>query len=250
MKALFEHPMGKAIKAGVTALVLLTIGALSLSLGQKPHHLPISEHFLHRDAYSLSYDGQHRQARWVYEHLTPEKLQGIAEREQHEFQEDPSLPSLIRSSKADYAGSGFDRGHLCPAADARISDQAMKETFYLSNISPQSPLFNRGYWAKLEKHVRNLTKVYGSLHVFSGPLYLPYTEANGKKYVKYEVIGANNVGVPTHFFKMIFTESNSSWRLLEAYILPNESIDNKTPLESFLSSMEKIERLSGIIFTP
>lgn len=58
-------------------------------------------------------------------------------------------------------------------------------------------------------------------------------EANGKNYVKYEVIGANNVAVPTHFYKVLVVEKTNGELELEAYVMPNQVIDNEVPLTSF-----------------
>ncbi len=67
---------------------------------------------------------------------------------------------IFRATFKDYKKSGFDRGHLAPAADHKDSQEAMKETFLLSNMSPQYPRFNQGYWSHFEKYVRNLTNIY------------------------------------------------------------------------------------------
>jgi endonuclease G len=123
----------------------------------------------------------------------------------------------------------------------------MSQTFYLSNISPQVPRFNRGYWKKLEKHVRDLTKEYDVVRVVTGPLYLPHEAKDGKKYVTYEVIGKNDAAVPTHFFKLISAwkgNSFSSW----GYILPNQEIESSTPLDAFKTTTQKVTQVSGIIF--
>ena len=212
--------------------------------------LPVSETFIHRSAYSLSYDGQHRQARWVYEYLTEEKIQGEVKRAGMLFKEDPAVPVLFRVADKDYAGSGYDRGHLCPAADTAKNEDAMRETFYFSNVSPKVPQFNRGYWLKLERHVRDLTKEYKALRVYTGPLFLPQQGADGKRYVKYQVIGENDVAVPTHFFKLIIAEKKEGGLEQMAYILPNALIDKNIPLEQFKVSLEKLEKASGIVFFP
>ncbi|NNM43143.1 MAG: hypothetical protein HKM07_02225 [Chlamydiae bacterium] len=94
--------------------------------------LPISEYLIECQAYFLSYDGQRRQARWVYEHLTEESLQKHADRRNMKFKSDPLIPKKLQSSLQDYNKSGFDRGHLCPAAHASFTEQALQETFYLS----------------------------------------------------------------------------------------------------------------------
>ena len=102
--------------------------------------------------FTLSYNEPFEQAEWVAyilkrEHLTQD------DRERPYFIEDPK----IRSKSADwrnYKGSGYDRGHLCPAGDRRFSEQAYNETFYTSNISPQDRDFNAGIWNRLEMQVR------------------------------------------------------------------------------------------------
>lgn len=235
---------------GSSLVITLTIFAFGLVLGSflgktlsKP--VPLSDCRIERDAYELVYDGQHKQAKWVYEHLTSENIQGDSNRANFDFQEDPAIPAILRATKDDYKGSGLDRGHLCPAADARFSNKAMKETFYLSNISPQCPNLNRGYWLKLERYVRELAMKHGSIHVFTGGLYLPKLEADGKRYVRYQVIGENDVAVPTHFFKIVLDDAH---RKIEAFIIPNEPVAGDIPLESFMATVEKIEKASGIVF--
>lgn len=136
---------------------------------------------------------------------------------------------------------------MAPAADHRSSSKAMSDTFYMTNMCPQCPQLNRGYWAKLEKHVRDLTKEYQNIYVLTGPLYLPQQEADGKRYVKYQVIGPNDVSVPTHFFKLITLENWQGDREIRAYILPNQEILSKTPLDQFKTTIQKIEKAAGLI---
>lgn len=206
--------------------------------------VPVSEILLQKKAYTIAYDGRSKQARWVYEALTKDSTQGMPSRKEFGFFEDIMIPQLLRAKNEDYRCTGFDRGHLCPAADA-LSDDLMRETFCLSNITPQCPQLNRGYWAKLEKHVRGLIKVYKEIDVYTGPLFLPIRESDGRYYVKYQVIGENNVAVPTHFFKVIFSKRKE---LIEAFIVPNEPIEAGTSLYKFSATLEKVERAAGIIF--
>lgn len=227
-----------------TALLLLLF--LGLSAFKKPKIQ--SEWVIERNAYSLSYDGLHKQARWVYEFLTAKNLQGKAERENCTFLKDSLIPNIVSSSVRDYRDSGFDRGHLCPAADACSSEEKMRETFYLTNISPQLSHFNRVYWLKLENHVRELTKQYKALHVFTGPLYMPQEEKDGKKYIKYQVIGPNEVAVPTHYFKVIFAEKEKNVIKKMAFIVPNKSIDERVPLDKFKTTIDKVEKAAGFVF--
>lgn len=216
------------------------------TLMEQPY-LPASNPLIHRDVYTLAYDGRIKSASWVYEKLTANMLEGSTDRSHFDFMEDPLIPNLLRATKEDYKGSGYDRGHLCPAANARANPQSMKETFYLSNISPQHPLLNRKYWLKLEKYVRGLTQTYDRVYAITGPLFLSKIGKDGKRYVQYEVIGENEVAVPTHYFKVL--RAIKGLRVdTEAYIIPNAPIQQDRPLQDFRVTSEKVERAAGIFF--
>jgi endonuclease G len=202
---------------------------------------------IQRQGYLLAYDGRIRGASWVYEELTPSSLQGHIDRLHFDFMEDPKIPKQLRATKADFSRSGFDRGHLRPAANARSSEETMKETFYLSNISPQHPQLNRKYWLKLEKHVRESVKRYDILYVITGPLFLPRKAPDGKWYVRYEVIGENDIAVPTHYFKVLQGKKGSRINT-EAFIIPNEQVSNDLPLKNFSVTLDKVEKAAGLIF--
>nr|CAH7768597.1 unnamed protein product [Callosobruchus chinensis] len=73
-------------------------------------------------------------------------------------------------------------------------------------------------------------------------------EADGKNYVKYEVIGANHVAVPTHFYKVIVGETKDGKLEMEAFVMPNQVIDGTVPLTSFQVPPESIERAAGLLF--
>jgi endonuclease G, mitochondrial len=165
-----------------------------------------------------------------------------------DFKEDEQIPEQLRATLADYKGSGFDRGHQAPAANHRSNPKAMADTFYLTNMCPQCPKFNRGYWARLEKHIRDLTKNYQNVYVVTGPLYLPYEEGN-KRFVKYQVIGPNDIAVPTHFFKVITLEDLQGRKEMNAYILPNAEIPSNAPLHQFETTIQKIEKTAGLILS-
>jgi len=203
------------------------------------------------DDFILSYDRRCRTANWVFEHLTPELLavDEAASRENSEFFEDSSIHPYFRATNQDYRGSGFDRGHLAAAGNHRRAQQFIDSTFVLSNISPQvGKGFNRDAWNKLEKYVRYRAKRSRNLYVCTGPLYLPRQESDGKKYVKYQVIGDNNVAVPTHFFKVLLVETTNGTYELETFVMPNRPIDDKIPLEAFHVPIDSVERAAGLLF--
>jgi len=234
------------MKSILVSLLFFFWGCSSLSqYSQSQTFLPISDPVIEHLAYWVGYDGSRRQPRWVYEGLDKTHLEKKVSRKGISFLPDPLLPEILSATDADYRGSGFDRGHLSPAANALYDLRALRETFYFSNVSPQERSFNRGIWKKLEERVRSVVLQYDFIHVYTGPLYLPHREADNRNYVTYQVIGSRHVAVPTHYFKVFFTKEG---KLIEAYILPNKTIAKPTSLEQFLTSLDKVEQLAGILF--
>ncbi|XP_015599283.1 nuclease C1 [Cephus cinctus] len=203
------------------------------------------------DNFVLSYDRRNRVAHWVFEHLTKETLKpnDSIDRSKCEFKPDTSIHPFFRADNSDYKGSGYDRGHLAAAGNHKVDQKHIEQTFFLSNIAPQVGVgFNRHSWNRLEKYVRKLTHVYKDVYVCTGPLYLPKKDADGKKYVRYEVIGANHVAVPTHFYKIVVGETDDSKYEMEAFVMPNAPIDENTPLTNFRVPPETVERAAGLLF--
>ena len=201
-----------------------------------------------------AFDRRTRNPAWVAEHITPASLlANNGDRKHSSFVEDESIPAKFRAKLHDYFRSGYDRGHQVPAADAKWSQEALDQTFLLSNMCPQvGDGFNRDYWAHFEDFCRRLTNDYPSVRIVTGPLYLPRKDSSdGKWRVSYEVIGnPPNVAVPTHFYKVIFAEDGKTGGnvSLGAFVLPNAPIHNDKPLTDFEVPIEAIERASGLEF--
>lgn len=214
---------------------------------QKPaiNH-PVSSFVIHRSGYSTGYDARLKNPAWVYEHLTAENIQGDTDRSHFTFKEDEKIPKNLRASIASYKGQGLDQGHMAPAANHRATPETMNDTFYLTNICPQCPQLNREYWSRLERHIRELTKQYQHVYVVTGPLYLPYQEGK-RKFVKYQVIGDDDIAVPSHFFKVITLEDKRGNRQVQAYVLPNAVTPIDTPFNKFKTTVQKVERAAGMI---
>ncbi|XP_058448112.1 endonuclease G, mitochondrial [Malaya genurostris] len=203
------------------------------------------------DDYVLSYDRRTRVAHWVFEHLTAERVKhnDAVDRSKCDFKPDDSIHPFFRSLNSDYKGSGFDRGHLAAAGNHKAEQKHCEQTFFLTNMAPQVGVgFNRDKWNNLERHIRKLTKEYPNVYCCTGPLYLPRKESDGKLYVKYQVIGSNNVAVPTHFYKVVVMETADKRLEMEAYVLPNQKIDDQTPLSMYQVPPETIERAAGLLF--
>lgn len=182
--------------------------------------------------YTLSYSEEHEQAEWVYYALTPAMLKGQVARTNN-FRSDPKVFSGSAQS-ADYKYSGYDKGHLVPAGDMTISIVAMRESFYMSNMSPQSPSFNRGIWKKLENLVRKWASEE-KLHIATGGILV-----NGL-----QELGENGVDIPKHFYKIIYAPDKQE---MIAFILPNEKVQNA--LSNYVVSVDSVETLTHIDFFP
>ena len=151
-----------------------------------------------------------------------------------DFRSDPTVRTGS-AALADYKRSGFDRGHLAPAASMAWSKTIMSESFFLSNMSPQVPGFNRGIWRKLEEAVRREAYQHEELVVITGPLLEP----------NLPTIGSNRVSIPEAYFKALLDITNPSIEGI-AFLLENKP-SNK-PLKTFASTIDSLESITGINF--
>ncbi|KAI8871463.1 hypothetical protein GQ42DRAFT_162000 [Ramicandelaber brevisporus] len=210
------------------------------------------------------FDRRTRNPHWAAEYLTkqnllPEDPNSPPSREEN-FHPDSTIPEQFRTTLAAYSKSGFDRGHQAPAADAKVNQDALDETFVLSNMAPQVGIgFNRNYWAYLENFARDLTTRFDHVHLFTGPLYINNgtTASDGKRYVNYQVLAGTSasgpeVAVPTHFYKVILVSkgdiASPSSQALGAFILPNAAISSTKPLTDFKVPVETVEAAAGVVF--
>lgn len=184
-------------------------------------------------AYTLNYIEKYEQASWVAYQLTGNNVGGGFERT-NKFIEDP-LVSTGSASNKDYSKSGYDRGHLAPAADMSWSEESMKESFFFSNMSPQKPEFNRGIWKKLEEQVREWAKDNEKLYIATGPI------LKGDM----ETIGPSHVAVPKYYYKAILDYTDPEIKAI-GFILPNEG--STEPLKTFAVSVDSLEKATGIDF--
>jgi endonuclease G len=188
-----------------------------------------------RLAYAVSHDGARKVPRWVAYHVTATLMQGPVARTD-DFRADPDLPSGQRAELSDYAGSGYDRGHMMPAAKNQWAERPMRESFLLSNMAPQVGIgFNRHVWAQLEARVRQWAVERGELHVVTGPVFVGGPLG---------FIGSNRVAVPTHFFKIVFDPVRVQ---VIAFLLPNAALPTQT-LPAYITSVHHVERLTALDF--
>ena len=186
-------------------------------------------------AYSLNYSEKDEQAEWVAYLLTKNQVTTKNCERKDNFRPDKDV--ITGSAElSDYNKSGYDRGHLCPAADRHFSCDAMSETFFLSNMSPQAPAFNRGIWKNLEELIRGWAVLYENVFVVTGPV------LNGDKL---GTIGSNEVTVPKYYYKTVLRQKKKSWTCI-AMVLPNEAGDKDWA--QYVITVDSLESLTKIDF--
>lgn len=185
--------------------------------------------------YSLSYSLEKKESEWVFYQLTCAQTKGNINRS-NSFRPDPMIKEGSSQLK-DYQGSGYDRGHLAPAGDMKISFETMSESFYLSNMTPQDPSFNRGIWKELEEKVRSWVCEDSILYIVAGPIFTKNDLT----------IGPNHVTVPSFFYKIVFYNKRNDYEII-GFILSNSPGTMK--LKDYVYKVEDIERLTGLDFFP
>lgn len=194
------------------------------------------EQILKRTGYVASYNKTTLLPNWVAWHLTAERTEGSAKRSGVDFAEDTEVPEP-RATDWDYYNSGYDRGHMCPAADNKWSKKAMEESFLFTNMCPQNGNLNRGDWNEMEMACRKWAKKYGDLYIVCGPILYKG---------KHKTIGKNKVVVPEAFFKVVLRTGDEPQAI--GFIYKNTS--GNRPKDSYVNTVDEVERITGIDFFP
>ncbi|GIL54567.1 hypothetical protein Vafri_10315, partial [Volvox africanus] len=266
--------------------------ARGIAFDEGQHHAlkfgaPETEIVRQYEGYIAAYDYRTRNPKWVLEHITQSSSNGDAKRDGTDFFPDPGVDPRFSAKLSDFRGSGYDRGHMAPAADHKSSQKAMDETFSLINISPQVGAgFNRDYWARFERFVRELTNAAADVYIITGPLWLPTQSQSqsqeadkggskgGKWTLTHDWIGKSPglVAVPTHYYKIVVADprgdgepgkpavaassSDSASQLAKgavavgAFVMPNQPIDSRNPLSAYVVPLEDLEQVAGTRFFP
>ena len=190
---------------------------------------------LKRLAYITSYDKTNKIPKWVAWHLTSDHTSGD-QRRLSNFIVDDEVP-FPRAELVDYKGSGYDRGHMCPAGDNKWGFEPMKESFYLTNICPQDNNLNCGDWNELEIACRDWANKYGDIYIVAGPILYKG---------KHKTIGPNKVTVPEAFFKVVLCMNGTPKAI--GFIYKNQPCNN--PQSSYVNSIDQVERITGFDFFP
>ena len=200
--------------------------------------------------YTVSYNHHYKTPNWVAWELTRDETKGTESRKS-KFEPDPNLPEP-RVEHSDYTNSGYDRGHMAPAADMKWSEKAMEESFYMSNICPQNRKLNRDDWGDLEEKCREWAKKYGRVYIACGPI---YDKASPKR------IGKHQVAVPDRFFKVVLIynrknpiamgflfENKAHHQNLKNYMVKVDQVEEETGLDFFSKVPDEVEnRIESIV---
>ena len=194
-----------------------------------------ADKIVNRFGYALGFSRFFHQPLWVAYRLTAGEANPRTKESRREFYQDPDIPGS--ANPRDYARSGYDRGHLAPAADMAFTNIAMIESFSMANISPQEPAFNRDVWLRLENAVRDIATREGSIFIVTGPVF-----ADGAKDAKY--IANGKIRVPEYFYKVILDETPPEKTI--AFIIANKG--HKGSLEAFAVTVDDVEEATGLDF--
>ena len=203
-----------------------------------------SDEYIEHSAMILKYSEDHEQAAWVAHMILPDIASGNHSRS-NDFRKDPKVSTgtaveedyflkfMQPDSTYEYDGYGYDRGHLAPSADFRWSGQALSESYYYSNISPQLPEFNRKLWADLESALRHYVITHNvPLHIVTMPVL-----DDGLSRVERSI---NEVSIPKYFIKVAVDLEHDRGI---AFMMPNaESVD---VLSSYALTIDEVEERTG-----
>lgn len=198
----------------------------------------MAEQMLVRKAYIVSYNSSTCLPNYVAWQLTREHASGDVKRTD-DYREDNDVTGR-QATLADYKNKGYDRGHMCPAGDNKWDEEAMHESFLLTNMCPQVHGLNEGDWRELEERCRKWAKKYGEIYIVCGPLLYDR---------QHTTIGRNKVVVPEAFFKVVlrFTADKSGTGCRAIGFVYEHNGSNR-PLSDYACSVDEVERLTGIDF--
>lgn|GEM_PF-1378809 len=158
------------------------------------------------------------------------------------FRLDPNVTENLQASFRSYRGSGFDRGNLVSGADMRLKGpEEVNEAYFMTAVAPQTPTLNRGVWREIERLGRRYAKE--GIGIIAGPAFIPDPD---KTWVEFFTIGEDEVAVPTHYFRILYRNTEESIHVLP-FLVPNSSnLDDD--LNTYLVSIDRIEALTGLNF--
>lgn len=186
------------------------------------------------EGFTVSFNASNRTANYVSWELLGEETDGSSSRSSEKFWQDSDIKNCPKSS--DYTRTGYDRGHLYPAADAKWSEQSMHDCFSMANITPQAHSLNGGAWKTLEDKERLWAKRDSALIIIAGPV---YQDADKLR------IGDAGVRVPSAYFKVLLAPYIENPRAI-AFVYPNTHCPGN--MQNYAQSIDYVESITGLDF--
>ena len=206
----------------------------------------------------IAYDVRSRNPVYVLERLV--MVEGGGRLNRPNFYEDSKngLPVVYRSQLQHYHKSGYDRGHMAPAADFAYDKAAFHDTFTLCNVVPQDPTLNKKDWANLEDWTRNVAKQAhkqqgATTFVVTGPLWLPKRQIGDKVFqYAHPALGKppSLVAVPTHLFKVVVVVKDEQILKFACFVMANKEPEPNRSLQDYLVRWTDLEAVTGLQFFP
>lgn len=219
-----------------------------------------SDVVLCKGAFAVGFNKTTRTPDWAAYYITRQSVGAKYERTD-KFIPDNEVDPADQAYLSDYTRSGYDRGHLAPAATIDVTLEALKESFELTNIAPQLPGLNRQGWAELESAMRGLAVRFGSVYIITGTHGIAPKSMGRSKAFKAVQLDAwqgdqqfyqterpagghlnNRVAIPAAFYKAFIIPELG---VAGAFYVPHEDI-SKTKIYSYYVSIDELERIIGI----
>lgn len=195
--------------------------------------------YVYNYAYTSCFDTEYNLPIWVSHHINSDALINVFNKRRSYYPKDPQYPFLEASA---YKKTGYDHGHLAPAADFVWSREAYNQSFYMTNMAPQNACFNRKGWCHLEGTIRKWAeeKPSDDLYIVSGAVTTEFIDTICLSDV-------SRIYVPKYFYKVIMILSPDNNPQSIGYIIPNQDIDNYS-IHNFAVTVDSVETLTKLDF--
>lgn len=191
--------------------------------------------YIEHTGYSLSYNIVTHCPNWVAWELTKKETEGTFAKS-NDFRADDALEYEHRVDASAFKSSVYDRGHMCPSGDMKWSKESMSDSFFMTNICPQTSTLNQVWWKRLESSCRRWAEKEGAIYICCGPIY-----TNGNTYIEC----VPKVRVPDAFFKVILSTRKNNEKAI-GFLYIND--DSRQTMESAARSVDEIEKITGYDF--
>ena len=193
--------------------------------------------------YCVEWDKAKKAQRWSCYQMYASLLETNTSRTSSSYPNDFFLPDDMQFSVDPYKGNGYDHGHICPSADRLSSEEVNAQTFFLSNMQPQTHSFNAGIWARMEDQVRTWATSFDTLYVCKGG-----TIDNEEQIITYITNADETIPVPKYFFMALLGKNYTGYSAMGFWVEHKDGYSSKVPLADFAVSIDQLEQLTGIDF--